>query len=238
MKTKTAIITGASRGIGKQIANHLAKKGYNLTIVARDNKKLTELASELSEYGSRILCLAADLEDANAPAEIVEQTIQTFGKLDVLINNAGIALNQPILESDTETWDKFFHVNARAPYFLCKEAIPHLKRSDRPIIINMGSVVDYKGYINQSIYASSKHALAGFTSALAKEVQDDGIRVHLISPGGVNTEMVSQARPDLNTDELIQPSEIIEIIDFLISYKGKGTIDRIRVRRFNSLAFD
>jgi 3-oxoacyl-[acyl-carrier protein] reductase len=156
----------------------------------------------------------------------------------VVINNAGVANSMPIKATSLEMWDKIFSVNARAPFFICKEAIPYLKQSSKPVIINIGSVVDFKGYANQSAYASSKHALAGFSKVLAKEVQDDSILVHLISPGGVNTEMVREMRPNIDTEKLIQPEEIAELIEFLLTRKGKGTIDHLYIRRQSGLAFE
>ena len=93
-------------------------------------------------------------------------------------------------------------------------------------------------YADLSAYASSKHALTGFTKVLAKEVQEDGIKVHLISPGGVNTEMVREMRPDIDTEQLIQPEEISEIVEFLVNRKGRGTIDHLYIRRQSGLAFD
>jgi len=235
---RKAIITGATRGIGKEIATRLAEEGIDLSLVARNKDKLQELADELSQQGIRTLPLAMDLEQEDAPQEIIRQTVSSFGGIDILINNAGMPYKAPITESDTALWNKMMAINARAPYFLCQQAIPHLKKSKGPVIINIGSVVDHKGYINQSIYSASKHALAGFTKVLAKEVQDDHIRVHLISPGGVYTEMVSEMRPDLDKNELIQTTELADIILFLINYKGKGAIDEIRIRRFNSTPFD
>jgi len=233
-----AIITGASRGIGKSIALELAKYQYNFSLVARDRDNLRKIEDELSRKGAEVLSIPIDLADETVAGHIVDQTIRHFGKIDVLINNAGIALNKPILESDISIWNKIFSINVRTPYFLCQKSIPHIKKSQKPVIINMGSVVDHKGYINQSIYAASKHALAGFTSVLAKEVQRDGIRVHLISPGGVHTDMVTGVRPDLDTGELIAPEEIANLVAFLCNYSGKGTIDQIKIRRFNSLPFD
>ena len=129
-------------------------------------------------------------------------------------------------------------MNARAPFFLCKEAFPYLKESGKPIVINIASVVGFKGYANQSVYSSSKHALTGFTKVFAKEVQPYGIRVHLISPGGVATEMVKQMRPDIDAGELIQPEEIAEIVRFIVTRKGNGTIDQFYIRRYSGLAFD
>ena len=193
MKSK-AIVTGASRGIGKAIALELASLGFDLALVGRDTSALDAVAEE-AQAGS-------------------------------------------FTEVTPEQWNSIFAVNARAPFFLCKAALPYLKESAKPMVINISSVVGFKGYANQSAYSSSKHALAGFTKVFAKEVQPFGIRVHLISPGGVATEMVRQTRPDINPDDLIQPEEICEIVRFLVTRKGKGTIDQFYIRRFNSLAFD
>jgi 3-oxoacyl-[acyl-carrier protein] reductase len=235
---RKAIITGATRGIGREIATRLAGEGIDLSLVARNKDKLQELAEELSPKGIRTLPLAMDLEDEEAPREIMRQTVSVFGGIDILINNAGLPHKAPISEADPDLWNKMFAVNARAPYFLCHQAIPHLKKSDNPVIINIGSVVDHKGYINQSIYSATKHALAGFTKVLAKEVQEDHIRVHLISPGGVYTELVGEMRPDLKQEEMIQTTELGDIVSFLVNYRGRGVIDEIRIRRFNSTPFD
>jgi 3-oxoacyl-[acyl-carrier protein] reductase len=235
---KTAIVTGAGRGIGRAIALKLSGLGYNLVATGRTEAQLEDLRKEIENGKGQCLPLAVDLQDADAPAMIIEKTMTRFGQLDVLVNNAGMSHSGPVSETDEETWDWIHRVNARAPFFLCKEAVPHLAKSPGPVIINVGSVVGFKGYAEQAAYASSKHALTGFTKVLAKEVQPLGIRVHLISPGGVNTDMVSEMRPDINTEELIQTEEIAELVEFLVSRKGKGTIDHLYIRRFSGLAFD
>jgi 3-oxoacyl-[acyl-carrier protein] reductase len=235
---KTAIVTGASRGIGKAITLKLVELHYNLVIVGRTAELLDQLKSEIEKAGGRCLAIEADLSNENAPVDIIKETVSHFGQLDVLVNNAGMSHAGPLLETDLETWDKVHAVNARAPFFLSKAAIPVLKESSNPVIINIGSVVGFKGYANQAAYASSKHALTGFTKVLAKEVQEDGIKVHLISPGGVNTEMVREMRPDIDTEQLIQPEEIAEIVEFLVTRKGNGIIDHLYIRRQSGLAFD
>ena len=235
---QTAIVTGATRGIGKAIALKLAELHYNLVIVGRTAQLLDQIKSEIEKTGGRCLTVVADLGQENAPGHIMEKTVSHFGQIDVLVNNAGMSHSGPLLETDMETWDKVHAVNARAPFFLSKAAIPYLKVSPNPVIINIGSVVGFKGYRDQAAYASSKHALTGFTKVLAKEVQKDGIKVHLISPGGVNTEMVREMRPDIDTEQLIQPEEIAEIVEFLVTRKGKGTIDHFYIRRQSGLAFD
>lgn len=230
-----AIVTGASRGIGKAIALELAGTGYDLALVGRDLAALEETAKQCS---TKTCSIVADLADVSSAQKIVNETLEAFGGIDLLVNCAGIPQKGPFTEVTPQEWDRIFAVNARAPFFLCQAALEPLKRSARPIVINISSVVGFKGYIHQSVYASSKHALAGFTKVFAKEVQPFGIRVHLISPGGVATEMVKKMRPDIDPSELIEPEEVAEIVRFLVTRKGNGTIDQFYLRRYSGLAFD
>ena len=231
-----ALVTGASRGIGRTIALELAKSGYDLALVGRDHASLEETASMV--LGHRVSLITADLSDPASAKYIVDETVSAFGGLDLLVNCAGVPQKGPFTEVTPEEWDRVFAVNARAPFFICQAALEPLKKSSKPIVINISSVVGFKGYINQSVYSSSKHALAGFTKVFAKEVQPFGIRVHLISPGGVATEMVKKMRPDINPSELIDPEEIAEIVRFIVTRKGTGTIDQFYIRRYTGLAFD
>lgn len=231
-----ALLTGASRGIGRAIALELADIGFDLALVGRDQASLEETASLIP--GTRVSLITADLSDPGSSKYIVERTVSAFGGLDLLVNCAGVPQKGPFTEVTPEEWDKVFAVNARAPFFICQAALEPLKKSSKPMVINIASVVGFKGYINQSVYSSSKHALTGFTKVFAKEVQPFGIRVHLISPGGVATEMVKKMRPDIDPSELIQPEEIAEIVRFLVTRKGSGTIDQFYIRRYTGLAFD
>ena len=233
-----ALVTGASRGIGKVIATELASLGYDLALVARDGATLAEVIAALPEACGNAVAIPADLAQEDSYESVVEECVAQLGGLDVLVNCAGLSQAGPFEEVSPEQWDRIFAVNAKAPFFLCRAALPYLKKSEKPIVINIASVVGFKGYIHQSVYASSKHALTGFTKVFAKEVQPFGIRVHLISPGGVATEMVTKMRPDIKPDELIQPEEIAEIVRFLVTKKGQGTIDQFYIRRYTGLAFD
>lgn len=230
-----ALVTGASRGIGKAIALQLAEDGFDLALVGRDTVALEQVCSEVHV---RTLPITADIAEISACEEIVRKTVEHFGGLDLLVNCAGLSHKGSFTTVTPEQWDRIFAVNARAPFFISQYALPYLKQSAKPMVINIASVVGFKGYIDQSVYSSSKHALTGFTKVFAKEVQPFGIRVHLISPGGVATEMVKKMRPDIAPDELIQTDEIAEIIHFLVTRKGLGTIDQFYIRRFTGLAFD
>ena len=234
MEQKVALVTGGSRGIGKAIARGLVEEGYFTVLVGRDAATLEVAAKELGQAGF----IVADLVRPEAPDEVIKTCAARYGRLDVLVNCAGLSAAGSFTEVTPDEWDRIFAVNARAPFFLCRAALPLLKAAPKAFVINIASVVGFKGYINQSVYASSKHALTGFTKVFAKEVQPFGIRVHLISPGGVATEMVRQMRPDIQADELIQPEEIADIVRFIVTRPGNGTIDHFYIRRYSGLAFD
>ncbi len=233
-----ALVTGASRGIGKAIALELASLGYDLALVGRDQSALTEVLAALPQACGKAVAIPADLSSEDSYPSVISEAVAQLGGLDVLVNCAGLSQAGSFTEVTPGQWDSIFAVNAKAPFFLCKEALTYLKASPKATVINICSVVGFKGYVNQSVYSSSKHALAGFTKVFAKEVQPFGIRVHLISPGGVATEMVTKMRPDINPDELIQPSEIAELVRFLVTREGNGTIDHLYIRRYSGLAFD
>ncbi|NSW92472.1 MAG: SDR family oxidoreductase [Firmicutes bacterium] len=231
LKGRVALVTGASRGIGKAIAVMLAEHGVNLAINSSSLENLEIVAQELYHTGVEIFICPANLAEKDAPANIIKDVIAHFGRLDILINNAGIAIPKPLAETTADEWDLHMAVNARAPFLLCKEALTSLKKSDYATIINISSVVGHKGYINQGAYAASKHALMGMTKVLAQEVHNYGIRVHAVSPGGVATDMVMKTRPDLDASELISPAEIAEIVLFLLTHRGASVIDEINIRR-------
>jgi 3-oxoacyl-[acyl-carrier protein] reductase len=231
LKDKVAIVTGSSRGIGRSIALMLATYGAKVVLAARDKNNLQKLEGEIKSLGGESICIPSDMSREEDIQNLVSQTINTFGRLDIVVNNAGLGIYDSVEKTSTETWDKLLDVNARGPFILCREAIPHLRKQERSFIVNISSVVGVRGYPNQAAYTASKHALMGFSKALAKEVQPDGIRVHVLLPGGVDTDMLSLARPDLDKSVLMKPEEIAEWVLFLVTREGNATIDEILIRR-------
>ena len=227
---KIALITGASGGIGRAIAVRLAEDGMHLVLCGRNIEKLNETAC-LTGREKDMLVLPIDLNGSAAVEEVFEKTISRFGGLDALINNAGLAQSVPFEEIPEAEYDRIMLINTKIPFLMCQRALPLLRKSEVPTIINIGSVVAHDGYAEQAAYAASKHALLGMTRALAKEVYQDGIRVHLIAPGGVDTDMVRIARPDLNTDGMIQAQEVAEAAAYLIQQRGNAVVDEIRLHR-------
>ena len=234
LKDLVGILTGPTKGIGRAIALSLAEQGTHLCLVARNAEGLKRISNEVEHCGVKSLPIACDLVDPDVPAGIVDQTVAHFGQLDILINNAGIALNAPIERIDASALDSLMAVNARAPFLLCSHAVPHLRKSRRASIVNIASVAAHKGYLHEAAYAASKHALLGMTKVLAKELQPDNIRVHAVSPGGVDTPMIEQVRPEVDKSSLMAPSEIAEVVMFLLTQRGNAVIDEVRLRRQTS----
>jgi NAD(P)-dependent dehydrogenase (short-subunit alcohol dehydrogenase family) len=226
---KVALITGAGGGIGKVLAAALAEGGASLALCGRSEAKLRQSGRIAESLGAQVLLIPGDLTDPACPATSVRRAVERFGRLDVLINNAGEVLNKPVESVTLEDYDRVMAVNARAPFLFCQAVLPHL-RASRGAILNIGSVVSHKGYPMQSVYGASKHALLGLTKALANEVFRDGVRVHMLSPGGVLTDMAYQARPDLPPEALILPDEIAEMAVFLLT-RRTAVIDEIQTHR-------
>ena len=231
---KIAIVTGASRGIGRAISITLARQDVTVVLAARDISKLKETAEIIDSAGGKSLIVITDLLNEDSIINLVNTTNNQFGRLDILINNAGVTHSAKLEDTTTEDWQQCMQVNATAPFILCRQALPLLKKSPTSYIINISSVVGVKGYPLQCAYTASKHALRGMTISLAEELNGTNIRVHLICPGGVDTELIPQVRPDLNSRDLMRPEEIAELVIYLVTHNGIGFIDELHIRRSTS----
>ena len=229
---KTALVTGGGGGIGREIATRLKAAGANVAICGRNVEKLEAAAHAIGGA----LTLPGDLLDDTYVQSCVDRTVETFGGLDILINNAGVALSKPFAETAIEDFDRVMATNVRAPFILIRSALPHLRKA-RGRVINIASVVAHKGYPLQSAYAASKHALLGLSKSLANELYEDGVRVHVISPGGVYTDMAKVARPDLSPDGLISAAEVADAVMFLLSLDKNAVIDEICLHRQGKAPF-
>lgn len=229
---KTALVTGGGGGIGREIAARLKAAGANVAICGRNVEKLEAAARSIGGA----LTLPGDLLDDTYVQSCVDRTVETFGGLDILINNAGVALSKPFAETAIEDFDRVMATNVRAPFILIRSALPQLRKA-RGRVINIASVVAHKGYPLQSAYAASKHALLGLSKSLANELYEDGVRVHVISPGGVYTDMAKVARPDLSPDGLISAAEVADAVMFLLSLDKNAVIDEICLHRQGKAPF-
>jgi len=231
---KVAIVTGAGRGIGRAISVALAQESATVVLAARSLEHLNETSEKVIEAGGKAHITTTELTEEESIEALVKETEEQFGRLDILVNNAGITHSALLEQTATEDWERVMWVNARAPFILCREALPLLRKSERAFIINIASVVGVKGYPLQSAYTSSKHALRGMSISLAEELRGTNIRVHVLCPGGVATDMVARVRPDIEKDELIGPQEVAELVHYLVTHKGNAVVDELHIRRATS----
>ncbi|MHC4882607.1 MAG: SDR family NAD(P)-dependent oxidoreductase [Planctomycetota bacterium] len=228
---QVALVTGANRGIGRAVALALADLGAQIVAAARNRQLLDQLVAEIEEAGGKAAAVVFDLADESTINALVEQVKSQFGRLDILVNNAGLTHSAPLEETTTADFDRIMAVNARGPYILTRQCLPLLKAAPQATIVNISSVVGVKGYPKQSAYTASKHALRGWSIALAEELRGTNVRVHVLCPGGVDTDMVGNVRPDIPKDALISPEEIAELVVYCATHKGNAVIDEFRIRR-------
>ena len=237
LKNKTAVITGGGGGIGRAIAGKLAQAEMKIVLLGGNNQDKLEITRNFVKKHSACLAIPGDLTDLEFLSQGIQQTIEVFGGIDVLINNAGVAQSTPFEAVSIAEFDRIMTINAKVPFFLMQYALPYLKRSDSATVINIASVVAHAGYPLQSAYTASKHALLGMTKSIAQELYKDNIRLHAISPGGVYTDMVKVSRPDLSPDGMIMPEDIAEIVNFFLTHRNNAVIDEISVHRLGKEPF-
>lgn len=234
---EVALVTGAGSGIGRAIAVRLAELGCDIVLVGRNAAKLQETAAMVAEKGRTAHPMPCDLTDAEAIVALVQDVRETIGRLDVLVNDAGVMVRKSLEETTTDELDAILATNVRAPYILCRECLPLLRESSAAEIVNVCSVVAHEGYPMQSAYAASKHALLGMSKSLANEVYEQGIRVHVVSPGGVRTAMVGEARPDLASVPMIEPDDMADAVEYLLTHRTDAVVDEIRIHRSTKAPF-
>ncbi len=232
LRDKRALVTGASRGIGRAIADELAEAGADVALTARNEKGLRETAAQITERGRASAVVPADLSEPDAPERIVEATTEELGGLDILVNNAGMPAPWKAAEELTrEHWDGLLEVNLKAPYFLAREAASELE--DGGVIVNIVSVAGLEGTHRMMPYSVSKAGLVQMTRDLATEWAERGIRVNAVAPGWTSTEMTEGVRsnPQIR-DELEasipmgrfgEPTEIAPLVRVLASHEASYT---------------
>ena len=221
---KTVLITGGTRGIGKETAKIYAKKGYNLVLnYVSDKTNVEEIRKQMSELGSEVLIVKADVSKADEVDKMIEQAIEKFKKIDVLVNNAGITKDGLLLRMSEEDFDKVVEINLKGTYLVTKAVIKYMMKQKQGSIINLTSVVGVTGNAGQCNYAASKAGVIGFTKSVAKEVASRQIRVNAVAPGFIKTDMTEDLQDDIKEkiNEQIplkrmgEASEVAKLIYFL-----------------------
>lgn len=213
LKNKTAIITGAGKGIGKAVAIALAKEGVNLGLIARTTADLEALQQQLgSEHGVKVHIASADISEANEAADAVSKLIEALGGVDILINNAGIAQFGTLMDMDPAEWERIVRVNLMGTYYVTRAALPHMMEQQSGDIINVASTAGERGFATGSAYCASKFALLGLTESLMQEVRKSNIRVVALTPSTVNTELAQNAGLKIGEeDRMMQAEDVAEL---------------------------
>ncbi|GAH17133.1 unnamed protein product, partial [marine sediment metagenome] len=213
---------------GRAISVALAREAATVVLAARSIRKLQETAEQVTHAGGKAEIVVTDLAEEEAIKNLVKVTTEKFGRLDILVNNAGVTHSAKLEETATEDWERCIRVNARAPFILCREALPMLRKAEAAYIVNIASVVGVKGHPLQSAYTASKHALRGMTISLAEELRGSDVRIHLLCPGGVDTELIQTLRPDIKKDDLMQPNfSVVTLTRFLIASSSAKSVTTI-----------
>lgn len=230
VRGRTAVVTGGSKGIGYAIAEALVRAGANVVISARHAEEVEEAARRLSEAGEgRALGVVCDVREHEDVRRMIARTVEEFGGVDVLVNNAGVGAFAPLDELPPEKWHQVIETNLNGVYYCCHEAIPHMKRGGGGWIINIASLAGKNPIPGGAAYNASKFGLVGFSEALMLDVRQHDIRVNYIMPGSVST-YFNEHTPGEADAWKIQPEDIAQLVMDLLAMHPRTLPSRIEVR--------
>ncbi|MFZ1925194.1 MAG: SDR family NAD(P)-dependent oxidoreductase [Solirubrobacteraceae bacterium] len=244
LDSTVAIVTGASSGIGEATALALAEQGATVAIVARRGQRLELLAERIASLGPTPLVIAADLTDAAQPPRVMSEVVAKAGRIDVLINNAGMMLLGPIVGAPLEEWERMIDINVRALLHCAHAALPHLleaaQQGPRNVadLVNVSSVAGRKVNNGSGVYNLTKHGVGAFSESLRQEVTSRHVRVGLIEPGAVETELVGHNRPEIlealasrpGLGSPMQARDISNAIVYMVTRPRHVAINEILIR--------
>lgn len=230
LKDKVAIVTGASRGIGKAIALAFAKEGANVVVTARTEEEIKKVSNEIQSSGSKSMAIKGDVTVKKDIEKVVRKTVEEFEKIDILVNSAGIYLKKPIIDTTESELEKIMEVNFKSVFLWTKIVTKYMIEQRSGTIINIVSNAGKQPYLNEGIYCASKHAVVGFSGVFAIEMKEHNIRVHVICPGGVDTKL--QKGSSIPKEKLIKPEDIADVCVFLSFHIGNAIIEEVIIKRF------
>ena len=234
LQERTAIVTGASRGIGRAIALALGGCGMRLGLLARSQERLEEIADEVEALGGRALVAECDLGDLSALEVTARRLVERLGSVDLLVNNAGVFHESAVVEQELDDWERVLRINLTAPMLLCRLILPLMIAAGGGRIVNIASSSAVQGYAGQAAYSASKHGLLGLARCLALEARPHNIHVHTLCPGGVDTDLIrgTEVGRRFEGQPLMVPQDIADLVLFCISQAGDVDMPEVVLRRF------
>ncbi|MGW2647511.1 SDR family NAD(P)-dependent oxidoreductase [Streptomyces sp. NPDC001393] len=244
LQDTVALVTGASSGIGAATALSLAAEGAAVALVARRRDRLEELAEKIRAEGGTALAVEADITEQDRAAAAVERVVAQLGRLDVLVNNAGVGMPGPVLNAPAEEWERMLTVNLRGLLHVTHAALPHLLRAaeDSPRrvadLVNISSTAGRVARPGTAVYSMTKFGVNGFTEALRQEVMRQRVRVSVVEPGTVDTEFVTHTRDEIRASldqqlagmEMLRPEDIADAVAFVVTRDRRVSVNEVLVR--------
>jgi NADP-dependent 3-hydroxy acid dehydrogenase YdfG len=244
LENTVAMVTGSSSGIGAATARRLAAEGAVVALVARRRDRLGDLASAIEGDGERALAIEADLTDQRQAVDAVERAVSELGRLDIVVNNAGLMLLGPALGASTQEWDQMVALNVQGLMYVTHAALPHLGRaaadSGRRVadLVNISSTAGRVARPGASVYALTKFGLGAFSESLRQELVKSRVRVSVVEPGTVDTELASHLRADIRqavatqvaSIEALQPEDIADAVAYIVTRDRRIAVNEMLVR--------
>ena len=230
---KTALITGASAGIGWASAMALTGEGANLVVTARRQERLTELEAAVQAAGGKVVSLVGDAKEEDIARRAVDLAVQTFGSLDILINNVGIGNYKNLAETSTEEYDEMMDTNMRSTFLFTRHAVPVMITQGYGTILMISSMAGVYGFGGEAVYCATKFAQVGFAQALDKELRPHGIKVGTICPGGVKTEFAlgkGRTEESVAASEMLDPEDVAGVVLMACTQSPGSRIIEVQMR--------
>ncbi len=230
LKGATAIITGASRGIGRAIAEALAAEGMRLVLNARTPGPLADVANTLRAKGNLVEAVAGDIAEESTAVRLVETATANAGRLDIVVNNAGIGHHGPLEKMEPADFDRVLRTNLRGPFLLMRAAIPALRRGGGGTLVSLASLAGVNPVPQRAVYAATKWGLIGMSRSVLQEVRRDGIRVLILEPGSTLTEFGHDAAKMEHADKLLRPEDVAAILVAALKLPARATVSELEIR--------
>jgi 3-oxoacyl-[acyl-carrier protein] reductase len=230
----TALVTGATQGIGRATAFALGRAGYRVGVCARTPAGVDELVGALKKEGVEAAGARADVGDPSEAGPAVDRIVSALGEIGVLVNNAGLFIGRPFEEITVEEWNAVMATNVRSLFLMTRAVLPAMRRRREGSIVNVASLAGRNGFVGGTAYVASKHAVLGFSRALMLEVRKDNVRVIAICPGSVDTAMIRD-QPMLRTDpaRILHPEDVADTIVSTLRLPARAMVSELDIRPTN-----